>query len=81
LNVVGDSKTIIRMMIQGSEPQNLRLKRIIDRIYVTMRTLKPKFLHVLRENNLEAHKMANKAIGRPPGTLGVEGKEVLSPLV
>jgi ribonuclease HI len=81
LNVIGDSKTIIRMMIQGTEPKNLSLKIIIDRIRVDSRTLKPKFLHVLRENNTAADKMANEAIGRPPGTLGVEGIEVLAPLV
>ena len=81
LNGVGDSKTIIRMMIQGSEPKYLSLKRIIDRICVITRTLKPNFLHVLRENNTEVDKMENEAIGRPPGTLGVEGKEGLAPLV
>jgi len=49
LNVVGDSKKITRMMIQGSEPKYLNLKRIIDKIFVTTRTLNPNFLHVSRE--------------------------------
>jgi ribonuclease HI len=44
LNVVGDSKTIIRMMIHGSEPKHLSLKRVIDRIRIITRTLKPYFL-------------------------------------
>jgi hypothetical protein len=81
MNVVGDSKTIIRMMIQGSEPKKLSLKRIINKICVVTRTLKPNFLHVMRDNNTKANKMANEAIGRPPGTLGVEGNEGLAPLV
>jgi hypothetical protein len=69
------------MMIQGTEPKNLSLKRIIDRIRVDSRTLKPNLFHVLRENNTTLDKLANEAIGRPPGTLGVEGIEVLAPLV
>jgi ribonuclease HI len=81
LNVVGDSKTIIRMMIQGSDPKNLSLKRVIDRIRLSSRTLKVKFFHVLRGNNVEADKMANLAIGKPLGTLGVDDEECLSPLM
>jgi hypothetical protein len=34
LNVLGDSKTVIRMMVQGTNPKNLILKRIIDQIRV-----------------------------------------------
>jgi hypothetical protein len=68
-------------MIQGTKPKNLSIKRIIDRIHVDLRTLKQKFFHVLRENNTAADKLANEAIGRPLGTLGVEGIEVLAPLV
>jgi hypothetical protein len=67
--------------MNGSEPKNLILKRIINKICVVIRTLKPNFLHVLRENNTEADKMVNEAIGRPLGTLGVEGIEGLTPLV
>jgi ribonuclease HI len=80
LNVVGDSKVIIRMMIQGSEPKNLSLKRVIDRIHLLTRTLKTNFFHVLRCNNEEVDKMANLAIGKPPRTLGVEDEEGLAPL-
>ena len=77
-NVIDDSKTIIRMMVQGTDPKNLILKIIIDRIHVDSRSLKQKFFHILRENNTTADKLANKAIGRPLGTLGVEGVEVLA---
>ena len=69
------------MMIKGTEPKYLSLKIIIDRIHVDSRTLKPKFFNVLRENNMTTKKLVNEAIGRPPGTLGVEGIEVLTPLV
>jgi len=69
------------MMIQGTKPKNLSLKRIIDRIHVDLRTIKPKFFHVLRENNKTTKKLANEAIGRPLGTLGVEGIKFLAPLV
>jgi len=79
LNVLGDSKTIIRMMIQGSKSKYLRLKRVIDRTHIITRTLKNFFLHVLRDNNKEADKMAKEAIRRPSRTLGVGGKEDLAP--
>ena len=81
LNVVGDSKTIIRMMIQGFEPKKLSLKRVIDKILLSMRTLKTKFFHILICNNEEADKMANLAIRKPLVTLGMEDEEGLSPLV
>jgi hypothetical protein len=59
LNVVGDSKTIIRMMILGSDPKNMSLKRVIDIILLFSRTLKVKKIHALRGNNVEADKMTN----------------------
>jgi hypothetical protein len=79
LNVVGDLKTIIRMMILGSDPKKLSLKRVIDRIHLFSRTLKVKKFHVLRGNNVEADKMANLAIGKPPETLGVDDEESIAP--
>jgi ribonuclease HI len=79
LNAVGDSKTIIRIMILGSDPKNLSLKRVIDRICLFSRTLKVNYFHVLRGNNVEADKMANLAIGKPPGTLGVDDEECIPP--
>jgi hypothetical protein len=69
------------MMIQGTKPKNLILKGIIDRIHVESRSLKPKFFHILGENNTATDKLANEAIGRPPRTLGVDGFEVLALLV
>jgi ribonuclease HI len=62
LNIVGDSKTIIRMMILGSDPKNMSLKRVIDRIRLFSRTLKVDFFHVLRGNNVKVDNMAKLAI-------------------
>jgi hypothetical protein len=67
-------------MVQGIDPKSLILNIIIDRIRVDSRSLKPKFFHIPRENNTTTNKLVNKAIGKPHGTLGVEGVEVLTPL-
>jgi ribonuclease HI len=80
LNALGDSKTIIRLMVHGTDPRDLSLKRIIDRIRVDSQDIKITFYHIMREHNKEADKMANEAIGKTPGTLGVEGVETLAPL-
>jgi hypothetical protein len=79
LNTVGDSKKIIIMMILGSDPKNMSLKRVIERICLFSRTLKVKKFHVLRGNNIEADKMANLAIRKPPRTLGVDYEECIPP--
>jgi hypothetical protein len=79
LNVVGYSKRIIKIMIMGSDPKNLSLKRVIERIRLFSRTLKVKKIHVLRGNNAEDDKMASLAIGKPPGTFGVDEKECIIP--
>jgi hypothetical protein len=80
LNVIGDSKKVIRMMVHGTYPKNLSLKRIIDRIRVDSKSLKPTFFHIMRENNIATNKLVNEAIGKPLETLGVEGVEALAPL-
>jgi hypothetical protein len=68
------------MMVQGTDPKNLSLKRIIDRIRVDSQPIKLTLYHILREHNKVADNLANEAIGKPPGTLGVEGVEALAPL-
>jgi len=67
-------------MVQGTDPNNLILKRIIDRIQVDSQYLKPTFFHILREHNMVADKLENESIGKLPRTLGMEGVEALSPL-
>jgi ribonuclease HI len=80
LVVLGDSKTIIRMMIQGTNPRDPSLKKIMDRIRMVSRDIKTTFYHILRENNIEADKMANAAIGAKPGALSIDGVSTLVPL-
>jgi ribonuclease HI len=80
LNALGDSKNIIRMMVHGSNPRDLSLKQIMDRIRVESRDIKITFYHIMRENNKEADKMANAAIGKTLGSLSVEGVVTSTPL-
>jgi ribonuclease HI len=80
LNVVGDSKTIIRIMILGSSPHNMSLKILIDIICLLVGSMHINYFHVLRINNAEADKMANKAIGKAPRLMGVDGHESIAPL-
>jgi hypothetical protein len=47
LNVVGDSKTLIRIMILGSSPHNMSLKILIDRICLLVGSMHIKYFHVL----------------------------------
>jgi hypothetical protein len=64
LNVVGDSKTIIRIMILGSLPHKINLKILIDIIHLLVGSMHILYFHVLRINNAEEEKMANTAIGK-----------------
>jgi hypothetical protein len=80
LNALGDSKNIIRMMVHGSDPRDLSLKQIMDRIRVESQDIKITFYHIMREHNKEADKMANAAIGKTLGSLSVEGVETSAPL-
>jgi hypothetical protein len=80
LNVVGDSKTIIRTIILGSSPHNMILRTLIDRIRLLAGSMQVNYFHVLRNNNEEANKMANKVIDKAIGLLGVGGHQSLSPL-
>jgi len=80
LNALGDSKNTIRMMVHGSNPRDLRLKQIMDRIRVEYQDIKITFYHIMREKNKEADKMANATIGKMLGSLSVEGVETSTPL-
>jgi ribonuclease HI len=67
LVVLGDSLTIIRLMVKGSDPKDPSLKQILDRTRLASKGIKLSFFHILRGNNNEADKLANAAIGTPPG--------------
>jgi hypothetical protein len=68
------------MMIQGTNPRDPSLKQIMDRIRLVSRDIRTTFYHILRENNSEADKMANAAIGAKPGALSIDGVSTLVPL-
>lgn len=61
------------MMVHGSNPRDLSLKQVTNRIRVDSRDIKITFYHIMRENNIEADKMANAVIGETPGSLSIDG--------
>jgi len=67
-------------MVHGTDPKNLILKQIIDRIQVDSQPIKLTFYHIMREHNKVADNLANEVIGKMPRTLGVDGVETLTPL-
>jgi ribonuclease HI len=76
LNVVGDSKTIIRIMISGSSPHNMSLKILIDRICLLVGSMHINYFQVLRINNAKADKMVRVR----PQTHGGQWSQTHSPL-
>jgi hypothetical protein len=70
LNVVGNLKTIIRTMILGSSLHNMSLRNLIAQILLLIN-----YFYILRINNEEADKMANKAIGKALGHVEVNGRD------
>ena len=73
ISIVGDSKNTIRYFVKGSAPKDAKIKRIIERIRLLLASTSTDVFHILRENNREADKMANRAIGMAPGSLQVQG--------
>ena len=68
------------MMIRGTKPRDSRLKKIMDRIRMVSSDIKTIVYHILIENNTEADKMANAAIGAKPSALSIDGVSTLVPL-
>jgi hypothetical protein len=68
------------MMIQGKNPRESSLKKIMDRIRMVSLDIKTTFYHILTKNNIEADKMANAAIGAKPGALSIDEFSTLVPL-
>jgi hypothetical protein len=79
LNVVGDSKMIIILMISGSSPKDLSLNKIMDRIWLHSSGILMCFLHAYRHNNFEVDELANQEIGKSLGILGVNLEESYAP--
>jgi ribonuclease HI len=80
LVVLGDSNTIIRLMVKGTNPRDPSLKKILDRTRLASRDIRTTFYHILWGNNSEADKMANAAIGANPGTLSIDRVSTPAPL-
>lgn len=63
----------------GSDPKDLSLKVLINRIRLNLSSLFVKFFHILQENNTPANEMANKAIEPTPSSLWISGVENIGP--
>jgi hypothetical protein len=68
------------MMIQGTNPRDPSLKKIMDKIRLVSRDIRTTFYHILRENKNEADNLSNAAIGAKPGTLSIDGVSTLAPI-
>eukprot|EP00253_Pinus_taeda_P010169 PITA_10169 len=80
-NILGDSEVIIKLMVTGSIPRDLRLARLIQRIRGMAKMFQNlKFYHVLRDNNKEADLEANKAAQLSAGTLNRDEEEKWVPI-
>jgi len=63
-----------------SAPKDLKLRRILERIKLSLANIPAHFFHILIEINKEVDIMANKAIGLSPGSLGIQGHvSIVSP--
>jgi hypothetical protein len=80
LNIVGDSKNIIHYFVSGSVPKDDGLKALIECTRIILSSCSVKYFHILWENNKATNEMANRAIGKAPGSLWINGAESLSPL-
>jgi ribonuclease HI len=79
--IIGDSQTLIKMLVENSNPKDLRLSRLMERIRKTVSFFqKISFFHVLRGNNKEADAEANRAALLPAGTLVWNDKENWVPI-
>ena len=79
--IIGDSQTIIKMLVENSSPKDLRLLRLMTRIKKFASSFqKVSFFHVLRTNNKEVDAEANRASLLPAGTLIWDEKENWDPI-
>jgi len=80
-NIIGDSQTLIKMLLENSNPKDLRLSRLMERIRKTDSFFqKIRFFHVLRGNNKEDDMEANRATLLPTSTLVWNDKEIWTPI-
>ena len=70
VNVIGDSQSIIKAIVDNSPPKDLRLARLVSRIKSLIKSFQSiNFFHVWRENNKDADTKANKAALLSAGSL------------
>ena len=70
VNIIGDSQSIIKVLLEVSSPTDLRLARVISRIIILVKSFQTaNFLHVLRGNNKDVDLEANRAVPLPTGSL------------
>ena len=74
--IIGDSQTIIKMLVENTSPKDIRLLRLMMRIkQITNSFHKVSFFHVMRNNNKDVDMEANRAARLPAGTLVWNEKE------
>jgi hypothetical protein len=74
LNIMGDSKNIIRYFVYGSSPKDPRLNVLIECTCISLSNIFVQFFHLFRKDNTVVDEIANKAIGLSPVSLGVIGE-------
>ena len=76
VSIIGDSQSLIKVLVEDSSPADIRLARVISRIRTLVKSFRTTtFLHVLRENNKAADLEANRAVPLPAGCLLADGIE------
>ena len=79
--VIGDSQTLIKMLVENTSPKDLRLTRLMARIKKLASSFqKLSFFHVLWNNNKEADTEANRVSLLLVGTLLWDGEENWDPI-
>ena len=81
ISIIGDSQSIIKVLVEDSSPVDIRLARVISRTRNLVKSFRTaSFLHVLRENNKAADLEANRAVSLPAGCLLADGIENWDPI-
>ena len=74
LTVLGDSRTVIQVMVENSLPNQMHLRHLIKTIKIlTLSFLKIDFFHVLRRHNKEVDLATNLGTTLGLGALLING--------
>ena len=81
VKIIGDSQTLIKMLVENSRPKDLWLTRLMTRIKKLASSFqKLSFFHVLRNNNKEVDAEANRVALLLAVTLLWDEKENWDPI-